>query len=168
MFVTRFRRFLMFTSLTTLMAIGFASPAFARQPDVQTFHNEGTDHVITSCGNFLAIEKNWVQDIRVTTYFDNEGNPVRVQVHVDFDGTVMNSVTGLSLKDPAHYTAIVDLKTGTETDVGLIYGITVPGKGIAVLDAGKVVFDAEGNITFEAGPHQLLHEGHSIICDALA
>ena len=46
-------------------------------------------------------------------------------------------------------------------------GITVPGEGIAFLDAGNVVFDAEGNVIFEGGPHQFLHDGPALICAAL-
>ncbi|HLF90596.1 MAG TPA: hypothetical protein VI451_16735, partial [Anaerolineales bacterium] len=119
--------------------------------------------------SFLATE-DFVEDVRVTTFFDNAGDPVRVQVHVNFDGILTNSVTGQTLSDPGHFTITYDLQEDTITYIGLVFGITIPGQGIAVLDAGKVVFqgeDVEENVIFEAGPHQFLHEGEALICAAL-
>ena len=52
--------------------------------------------------------------------------------------------------------------------IGEAFAITVPGQGVAVLGAGKLVFDAEGNVIFEAGPHQVLHGDFvTLICAAL-
>ena len=139
--------------------------AFAAQPFVETFHNEGS-FIAADCGSFLALE-DFVEDIRVTTFFDNAGNPIRAQVHVNFNGVITNSVTGRTVSDPGHFTITIDLQEGTSTYAGLVFAITVPGEGIAVLDAGKVVFDAEGNVIFVGGPHQFLEEGPALICAAL-
>ena len=138
----------------------------AATPDVQTFHNEGS-FVGFDCGEFLVLQ-DFTEDVTVTTFFDKAGNPVRAQIHVRYDGTLTNSVTGLTLRDPARRTITVNLQNGTVTETGLFYGLTVPGRGIAVLDAGKVVFDADGNVIFVGGPHQFLAGGEALICAALS
>ena len=144
------------TSVTTV---------YAAPPDVQTFHEEGSFATV-NCGDFLALQ-DFVVDGRVTTFFDHAGNPVSVQVRVHYGGTFTNSITGLTLRDPARVTITVDLQDGTVTEAGLFYGITVPGEGIAVLDVGKIVFDADGNVLSVGGPHQFLEGGEALICAAL-
>ena len=161
--ISRFRLFL-FTGLT-LLTLTSVTTVFAAKPFVETFHNEGS-FVAADCGSFLALE-DFAEDIRVTTFFDNAGNAIQAQIHVNFNGVITNSVTGRTVRDPGHYTLTIDLQEGTSTYTGLVFAITVPGEGIAVLDAGKVVFDAEGNVIFVGGPHQFLEEGPALICAAL-
>ena len=151
--------------VSILVVLTPLTTVFAVAPDVQTFHDEGSFATV-DCGDFLALQ-DFVVDGRVTTFFDQAGNPVSVQVHVHYDGTFTNSITGLTLRDPARLTITVDLQDGTQTDAGLAFGITVPGEGIAVLDAGKIVFDADGNVLFVGGPHQFLEGGEALICAAL-
>ena len=148
--------------LLSLMPVG---TVYAAPPDVQTFHDEGSFATV-DCGDFLALQ-DFVEDSTVTTFFDQAGNPVRAQVHVHYDGTFTNSVTGLTLRDPARLPITVDLQDGSVAETGLFYGITVPGEGIAVLDAGRIVFDADGNVLFVGGPHQFLEGGEALICAAL-
>jgi hypothetical protein len=147
------------------LALTSVTTVYAAPPDIQIFHDEGSFATV-DCGDFLALQ-DFVVDGRVTTFFDQAGNPVSVQVHMHYDGTFTNSITGLTLRDPARLTITVDLQDGTVTEAGLFYGITVPGQGIAVLDAGKIVFDADGNVLFVGGPHQFLEGGEALICAAL-
>lgn len=148
-----------------LLAFMPATTVFAAQPDIQTFHDEGS-FVAADCGSFLALE-DFVQDVRVIVFSDDAGTPVKAESHINWNGVLTNSVTGKTLRDPGHSVIIGDLQTGTSKYVGLVFGITVPGEGIAVLDAGKVIFDADGNVIFEGGPHQFLDEGPALICAAL-
>jgi hypothetical protein len=60
-----------------------------------------------------------------------------------------------------------DYFDGTTAHTGIPVKVTVDGGRPFQLDAGKVVFDAEGNITFEAGPHPQLHNGTDL-CALLA
>ena len=161
--ISRFRLFLV--TAVTLLTLTSVTTVFAAKPFVETFRNEGS-FVAADCGTFLALE-DFVEDVTVTTFFDNAGNPIRVQVHANFNGIITNSETGRTVRDPGHYTITIDLPEGTSTYAGLVFAITVPGEGIAVLDAGKVVFDAEGNVIFVGGPHQFLEEGPALICAAL-
>jgi hypothetical protein len=50
----------------------------------------------------------------------------------------------------------------------LIYQITIPGQGIVVLDAGRIVRDANDYVIFEAGPHRVLNAGGAVFCQALS
>jgi hypothetical protein len=151
--------------VSALLAVVPVTTVLAAEPSVQTFHEEGT-FVAADCGNYLALET-FAQNTKETTFFDQNGNPVKLQVNATFNGILTNSVTGQTLRDSAHYSVMIDLQTGAEANVGLLYGITVPGEGMAVLDAGKIVFDAGGNLTFEGGPHHFFHEGETLICAAL-
>jgi hypothetical protein len=60
-----------------------------------------------------------------------------------------------------------DYLDGTSANIGMPVKVTVDGGRPLQLDAGKVVFDADGNITFEAGPHPQLHNGTDL-CALLA
>jgi hypothetical protein len=49
---------------------------------------------------------------------------------------------------------------------GIVYRFTAPGVGIVLLDAGRITFDSDGNVVFEAGPHQALHDDWEAFCAA--
>jgi hypothetical protein len=44
----------------------------------------------------------------------------------------------------------------------------LPDGGTVIADVGRLVFDAEGNVTFEAGPHPALHGDFAALCAALS
>jgi hypothetical protein len=39
--------------------------------------------------------------------------------------------------------------------------------GTLQIEVGRLVFDADGNVTFEAGPHHALHGDFTPLCAAL-
>jgi hypothetical protein len=44
-----------------------------------------------------------------------------------------------------------------------------PGKGVLILDTGRVVFDAREHVSFDAGQHEVLHcDIDQLACSALA
>ena len=144
----------------------------AAPPLVETFTNEGSFAFAGPCPNGVTLVQTFTEDVRVTTFFDKEGNPVRVQIKVNYVGVVTNPETGESVKNPGHYTIIDDLVEGTVTQVGLVFSTTVPGVGVVFHDVGRVVFDTDGNPIFEAGPHDVLntegaHPVRARFCEAL-
>jgi hypothetical protein len=144
----------------------------AAPPVVETFHDEGSFTFAGPCPNGVTLVGAFTEDVRITTFFDQEGNPVRAQITVNHDGVITNPETGVSVADPAHQTIIVDLVDGTVTQVGLVFSATLPGGGDVFHDVGRVVFDAEDNVIFEAGPHDLLnsvgeHRVRAAFCAAL-
>jgi hypothetical protein len=110
------------------------------------------------------------EDLRFTTFFDQDGTPVRVTIYVNYVGEVTNPVNGQSVEDLAHFTGTIDLRDGTDATVGLYYGSTIPGLGAVVRDVGRFVRDADGEIVFEAGTHEVLAAGGdptALYCAAL-
>jgi hypothetical protein len=156
-------------ALCVSLVVGLAviAPAAAVPPErivIEDIHIEQVDS--TSC-DFPFLE---VFDGRVTitTYFDDNGNPIRVQFHLPFHGTLTNEATGESVSADQVLQVSVELEEGTESDVGLRFRVVFPGLGVVLLDAGKVVFDADGNVVFEAGPHQIVNEDFAEFCAAFA
>jgi hypothetical protein len=145
------RRLLVLTALALSSILLIAQPAGATPPSVETFHEEG-EFLIADCGTFVLTDT-FTQDVRVTTFFNAQGDAVREAVHVNFVGVITNSASGNTYADPGHFQIVVDLTTGEETFVGLVFLTTVPGLGPVLHDTGKVIFDENGDITFVGGPH---------------
>jgi hypothetical protein len=57
---------------------------------------------------------------------------------------------------------------GQTASVGMRFRVAFPGLGVVLLDAGRIVFDADGNVVFEAGPHQVFNEDFTEFCAAFA
>lgn len=102
-----------------------------------------------------------------TALFDDEGDPARIIFHLHLDTTLTNLDTGAMLLEQDRWAEIEDLEEGSFTVVGLPFRIRTPDGRFVIRDAGKVVFDEEGNIIFEGGPHPALHFGFDL-CQALS
>jgi hypothetical protein len=99
---------------------------------------------------------------------DASGEPIRVIVHSIWSGTV--SANGNYVIEHAAQTNITDLVSGDTTNIGVILD-RVPFGGVVIHDVGILRFDADGNLTFEAGPHQGFSgdpEAIARLCAALA
>ena len=120
-------------------------------PRVETFQEEGS-LVLAKCKGFKLTET-FSLDIRFTTFFNQQGDAVRMTIHADFAGVITNSASGNTYRDSAHHQVTRDLTTGTQTTAGLIFNVVVPGVGPVAHDTGKIVVDANGKVTFVGGPH---------------
>jgi hypothetical protein len=96
----------------------------------------------------------------VETFYDADGNPVKVVVHDGFTETDTNSVTGKTLPFTQTWVNTFDPVAGTRTVVGKAFVMTDPGKGAVIHDAGRVVFDAPFHVSFEAGHQGSPTRGH--------
>jgi hypothetical protein len=155
---------LVFTTLTLLSLLP-VSTAFAASPDTFTFHNEGS--FLIDCGSF-QINEAYFQDGKVTDFFDNADNPIQELVKVDENRILTNLATGYTVNSPGHFSFTIDVQTGVAQERGLVDRINVPGKGVVVIDAGKIIVDMDGNLTFVAGPHQHFTGGDDVLCAALS
>jgi hypothetical protein len=142
-------RFLLVLALA-LAPLALAAPASATEPTVETFHFEGTDPFV-SCEGFDIIV-NFSVDIVLRTFYDNTGEPIRMQFQIQGEGELVNTVTGATNTGASPSMVIVDLEAGTETTVGLVFHNNVPGEGIVALQAGRITVDETGNVLFSAGP----------------
>jgi hypothetical protein len=63
----------------------------------------------------------------------------------------------------------VDATAQTDAVTGVIARLTVPGSGAVLLDVGRIVTNLETDeVTFQAGPHQLVEGDLADLCEALA
>jgi hypothetical protein len=109
------------------------------------------------------------EEVTVDTFYDSQGTTVRVVVHDSFVDTDTNSVTGKTLPFSGNRVETFDLIAGTRTVVGRSAVMTDPGHGIVIHDTGRNVFDAPFHVSFEAGPHDVLHgDVDQLACSALA
>jgi hypothetical protein len=158
-------RLLVLTALALSSILLIAQPAGATPPSVQTFHDEG-EFLFADCGTFQLTET-FTVDVRVTTFFNAQGDAVRATEHVNFVGVITNSASGNTYPDPGHHQIVTDLTTGETTFVGLVFLTPVPRLGPVLHDTGKVIFDANGDVTFVAGPHTVLFGTNPDPCTVL-
>jgi hypothetical protein len=156
-------RMLLFTA-AFLLTFTSISTVFAATPDHFSFHNEGSFTI--KCGGF-KINEYYLQDGRVTDFYEKDGTPLSELVHVDQNRILTNLATGFTVEAPGHFSFTVDLQTGAAQEFGLVDRINIPGQGVVVLDAGKITIDADGNMTF-SGPHQHFTGGDDVLCAALS
>ena len=152
--------------LMSIIALVLAPSVSAAQPIIFTFTNEYSFVRENLCD--FPVQFDFVEHVRVIAHVDGDGNTTRVVIPVNFVGTLTNVETGKTVSDRGHFTIIRDVAAGTVTYVGLQYNLKVGGEQVAVRDIGRVVFDADGNVLFEAGPKDIVDGGRAAICPVLA
>ena len=129
----------------TVFAVG---PALALQPEIVHFqiHRHFEDFAVCDGYNVIGDFDVTRQDV---TFFDNSGNPIRVDIFVHYVGTLTNSVTGKTLNDRGDVRNSTDLVNGTFTQTGGLRHTTVSGLGIVIQETGRIIQDdASGGILF--------------------
>jgi hypothetical protein len=106
------------------------------------------------CGTFTGLTEGEFTE-QATTFFNGAGDPIRLHFHIPYRSNITNLTTGKTLKDNANYTVTIDLITGVLAVNGVVYNVKDAETGIRIKDIGRLVFDAEGNIVFEAGRHDV-------------
>ena len=142
----RARRSGVISASVALAMLALAGPVAAATPTIEFFHHPASFEV-ADCGSFQIVGS-WIFDVRIATYFDTSGSPVRQELNIRRAGTIDNSVTGKSLNDSGTFMFEVDLATGTITSPGVAAHDTAPHVGIVWLGAGLVRVDSGGNVTF--------------------
>jgi hypothetical protein len=80
---------------------------------------------------------------RGQVWFDSAGNAVRAIEHVYHRSNDVNSVTGFTLHEHNHITAVYDFVAGTLSLSGAINIMQRPGAGEVIHNSGHKVFDLE-------------------------
>ena len=99
-------------ALTALLALPVA--VSATPPVVETFHDEFSITFSGPCPNGVTLVGTFTEDVRVTTFFDEAGNPVRLQIAVNVASVITNPETGESAENPQHQTIFEDLVDGRD------------------------------------------------------
>jgi hypothetical protein len=149
------------------VAIAGAAHASSRPPTrekLPPFHAVG----VIECGSFHDDFVDFFSGTQ-TTFYDKSGDAVRLVFHLEHHSNDVNSVTGVTIHEHGHFTATIDLITGTQTITGNSEVANRPGRGVVVQDVGRAVFDSAGNLVFFAGGrnHSELFGGDQVLCDAL-
>jgi hypothetical protein len=86
-------------------------------------------------------------------WFDAAGNPVRVVEHLEHTSNDVNSVTGFTLHEHNHLTAVTDFAANTLTLSGAINIMQRPGFGEVIHSTGHKIIDrATGEEIVSHGP----------------
>ncbi len=143
-------------------------PAFAgsaKQPVIGAFPIDGTTvdpGVSATCG--FTVTETVTGTGHYEVFFDSTGTPIRAQVHENLTGVF--TANGLAVDVAGATLMILDLNGG-ETDAGVNIRVSLPGGGILYIDRGRLVFDDNGNLVSEAGPHPSLSGDVAGLCAAL-
>jgi hypothetical protein len=152
-----------------VLPLVFATPTLAVPPTTEVVTIEDFTFVDTElCGFPITFTESGT--FKVTTFYDAEGNPVRT-VLTNFNERYVATATANEKTLTTNYplAIITSFEAGAVLELGLQNAYTVPGAGVVLLDAGRVIFDlATGDVVFEAGQHQLLEGDVSAFCNFFA
>jgi hypothetical protein len=142
-----------------LMPALFAAPASAAPPTKQVITQQTSLENVTACGTYGV---RWNIDLTATqwTFRDDQGRRTKTITYVEEDNTVVNTVTGLTLRDgPVNFvdTTTYDVATNRPDKI-LIVGTSVNVRRgrERLIDTGAILIDGPTrNILWSVGPHPL-------------
>lgn len=146
---------------TALTAVGVA----VAQPPSQSSETVPYSGV-QDCGAF-EIEYAGTATVHETIYYDEDGNPIRVQIHVRASETDVNTSTNESIDVRGAQTNVIDLVAGTFTINGQVFISNQPGQGAVLQDTGRITFNPDGSVVVR-GPHEVFDTQSEIFCEALS
>jgi hypothetical protein len=155
----RFRSF----ALTLVLPLIFAGSALAAPPTVEVFTIDNDETVDSDLCGF---EITFIDDgsFKVRTYTDSDGN-VTKEILTNFRDRFTATATANGKTLVTNYPAAFITTSDTEIQLGLRNAYHVPGAGLVLLDAGRVVFDvATGDVLSRAGQHQFLDGDAEAFC----
>ena len=172
------KRIIMLSTLAATMAfmLALAGTASAISPTSDELEPVTDDVVLVEdCpgpdGTTFDIRDDFEGHTTATTFYDRNGDVVRIRFFSEYVDRFYNSETG---KEYTATTATTidfeDPETGQLEAHGLIYHLTLPGVGVVILDAGTLIFNADGEVVFESGKHQIFGSNPDTekFCEALA
>jgi hypothetical protein len=157
------RRAVIVTLATVALSAVLATPVLAAKPVVEKF--EDADAFLIDCGAFTLAETLTFSGT-TKTWFDANGDPIRQQTHVAFDGVISGTGGIRVLADRATVNEFVSFGADgpTTRQVGVVYNFHVPGHGVIAHDVGSITFFPDGSVEFH-GPHDVFESGlESLIC----
>ncbi|MGH3023930.1 MAG: hypothetical protein ACRDNI_09765 [Gaiellaceae bacterium] len=153
------RKVLLF-ACSACVAVVVASPAAGTNPPTKvTVTQQNVLSDPTACGSY-GVQWNISLTADIFTYFDREGRRVRQAVHIREDNTVVNTVTGLTLRDgPVDFwqTTTFNPETGARELIYIVgTSVNVRRGKERLLDKGRLVIDGQTGIILESeGQHPL-------------
>jgi hypothetical protein len=150
-------------SLTAFLgSVMLAGSASALTPERDVYHDHFVEVDSSFCG--FPITFDYFRSVMSTVFFNRQGDAIAVRRHIAIIGT--DTAKGVTLQDTAVHNSLDDLVTGSETRTGIAFLVKLPRGGVISVGGGRVVVDADGNVTFEAGPHPFLDGNLDAYCAA--
>ena len=156
------------------LAVTATAGANTTQTDVITVHDtflfgEATD----ACGFLVDIRVDG--SFKIIDYFDNSGTLLKETVN-NFSGpftlAAINPTTEKSTTTQSQtFVSITTFNPDGSVSVSsnaLIYNFVAPGLGTILQSTGRLVFDSNFDLVFEAGPHAFEDENTAAFCNYLA
>src|SRR5262249_28576035 len=141
---------LLVVALVTVISLALASSAGAVAPTRQVVTLTSRTPIPCPSGVVLLGVFDVVRDI--TTFYDRAGNSVSQLWLASFEGTITNPLTGTSLPSTGVRVFHRDLVTGEFFTTGDNILTKLPDGGVAIGGAGRLAFDAAGNLAEHDGP----------------
>jgi hypothetical protein len=144
---------------TAAAAVVLVTPAAGIPPVTTTVTQQGSLVNPTACGTY-GVRWNINLTARVSRHFDWQGRLWKITAEVTEDNTVVNTVTGLTLRDgPVAFTetTFFDPETGRRELIKIIGTSAIVQRGDELLvDRGSITIDGQtGKILASKGPHPL-------------
>lgn len=153
--------------LLLALSLALAAPVLAARPTTEVVTEDATSVDMDLCGFPITFHDSG--SYKITTFYDKAGNPVK-SILTNYNDRFIETATANGKTLLANYPTVFITAFPSEAYVqlGLRANYTVPGTGLVALDAGRVSFDASGEVVFEAGPHDLLNGSVDAFCDYFA
>jgi len=161
--------------VTLPLAVAATAAANSTQSVVITEHQ--TDPFVpatNACG--FPIDLRTDGSFEITDYYDNSGTlfkEIEHNVYGPFTLTAINPANGKSATTQSETEVIIttfnpDGSVASESVTGVVGTFIVPGLGPILQGTGRLVFDGDGNLVFEAGPHAFRDRNTAAFCSYMA
>jgi hypothetical protein len=149
-----------------VLPLAFTGAALAVPPtnEVTTIVNV-SDVDTDICADF-GFDVTFVENgtFKTRTFYDSEGNTIKT-ILSNFNVRYTSTATANGKTLSTNYPLVFITYTDADIRVGLRNAYHVPGEGVVLLDAGRLILDPEtGEVSFEAGQHEFLSGSVSAFC----
>jgi hypothetical protein len=163
------RRICSLLGAAAALALALATPALAAEPTTFVFTVDNFTWTDDLCGFPITHVENGTG--KVTVFSDQQGNPVKSIATDMGQFTITASANGKTLLSNEPTVLILDVKANTLAQLGLIAAFHVPGQGVILLAAGRLVVvptqapPTPADVLAVDGPHQPIEGDVAAYCN---
>ena len=159
------RRLMILAALALLAAPATASASASRHVDLISV--DSTFQTDSFCS--FPLTEHQSGTFQVATFFDTAGDPTKAIITVRSHYTVSLSGNGKTLSGVQPYAEKDVLNSDgdavSRAQMGVSWQFRIPGGGLVLVETGRIVYDADDNVVFEAGPHPVVDGATGALCD---
>jgi len=159
------RRFMILAALALLAAPATASASASRQVDLISVDSSSQTDSFCS----FPLTEHQSGTYQVATFFNSAGDPTKAIITVRSHYTVSLSGNGKTLSGVQPYAEKdvlnADGDAVSRARMGVIWQFRIPDGGLVLVETGRIVYDADFNVVFEAGPHPVSDGATEALCN---